>query len=73
MIIVMLFLHNTCKANDVGFLYKALIQTYTRLVFFSKLATIPGFFISRIVPHKLYYNKTYNFLQIIVTIIINNL
>ena len=44
MIIVMLFLHNTCKANDFGFIYKALIQTYTSLVFFSKLATIPCLF-----------------------------
>ena len=44
MIIVMLFLHITCRANDIGFIYKALIQTYTCLVFFSKLATIPGLF-----------------------------
>ena len=44
MIIVMWFLHNTCRANDFGFIYKALIQTYTRLVIFSKLATIPGLF-----------------------------
>ena len=44
MIIVMLFLNNTCRANDFGVIYKALIQTYTRLVFFSKLATIPGLF-----------------------------
>ena len=44
MIIVMLFLHNTYRANDFGFIYKALIQTYTRLVFFSKLAMIPSLF-----------------------------
>ena len=44
MIILMLFLHSTCKANDFGFIYKARIQTYTRLLFFSKLATIPGIF-----------------------------
>ena len=44
MIIVMLFLHITRRANDFGFIYKALIQTYTRLVFFRKLATIPGLF-----------------------------
>ena len=37
MIIVMLFLLNTCKATDFGFIYRALMQTYTR-----KLATIPG-------------------------------
>ena len=41
MIIVMLFLHNTCKANDFSFIYKPLIQTYIRL---RKLATIPGLF-----------------------------
>ena len=44
MIIVMLFLHNICKANDFGLIYKAFIQTDTRLVFFSKLATIRGLF-----------------------------
>ena len=33
MIIVMLFMHNTCRANDFGFICKALIQTHTRLVF----------------------------------------
>ena len=42
MIIVMLFLHNICKAKYVGFVYKALIQTYTRFVLFNKLAMIPG-------------------------------
>ena len=44
MIIVTLFLHNICKANDFGFIRKVLIQTYSRLVLFSKLATIPGLF-----------------------------
>ena len=44
MIIVMLFLHNTCRANEFRFIYKVIVQTYTRLVFFSKLATIPDLF-----------------------------
>ena len=42
MIIVMLFLYNICKANDVGYIYQAIIQTDTRFVLFNKLAMIPG-------------------------------
>ena len=41
MIIVMFFLHIVCIDNDFGCIYKALIQTYTRLMLFSKQATIP--------------------------------
>ena len=44
MIIVMSFLHNTHRSNDFSFIHKDRIQTYARLVFISKLATIYGLF-----------------------------
>ena len=55
MIIVMLFLHTICRANDFGFIYKALIQTYVRLVFFQQTSLV--FLVSRIVPHKVVFTS----------------